>query len=188
MWNLSFPVLLLISFVLMLSLRFNYDCLFSFSPSRSCNPPGLHPCACASVLCVSSSIPPVQHYRDDDLLSIHSSTLGLHLSGGEDPQQQDQEMMMSAGAVSTSGSGDVVIVVNATDNEDDEDEATAVAAPSAVNDGCQLVVDIDTDPDYLADSPKRGYRTDSSGEHEDSFYHPLIDLYKLNTALSNHCR
>lgn len=99
------------------------------------------------------------------MLSIHSSTIGLHLSG-DDPQQQMQDHEMAARAACASGGGDVVIVVNATDNED-EDEPVAGAHPMAVptvNDGCQLVVDIDTDADYLGESPKRGYRTDSSGE------------------------
>lgn len=77
---------------------------------------------------------------------------------------QDHEM--AARAACATGGGDVFIVVNATDNED-EDEPVAGAHPMAVptvNDGCQLVVDIDTDADYLGESPKRGYRTDSSGE------------------------
>lgn len=68
-------------------------------------------------------------------------------------------------AANAATSGDVVIVVNATDNED-EDEPAVDAQRQLENDGCQqLAVDIDTDPDYLADSPKRGYRTDSSGEN-----------------------
>lgn len=68
--------------------------------------------------------------------------------------------------------GDVVIVVNATDNEEEEEgqqqnqtEAGVPQQRQLLSDGCQqLVVGIDTDPDYLGESPKRGYRTDSSGE------------------------
>lgn len=114
-------------------------------------------CGCfSSLVCacnISSSIPPVQHY--DDMLSIHSSTIGLHLSG-DDQQQSTGELVTGNSA---SSAGDVVIVVNAT--TDNEEEAEMAAA----HEGCpQSVVDIDTDADFLGDSPKRGYRSDSSGE------------------------
>lgn len=132
---------------------------------------------------ISSSIPPVQHY-DVDLLSIHSSTIGLHLSSGDEHQQ---EMDRSAGSAATAG--DVVIVVNATDNEEEEEEgdardgavASSTALQPVVNEGCrQLVVNIDTDPDYLVDSPKRGYRSDSSGEKAGVLL--LVKLQKLLAA------
>lgn len=100
----------------------------------------------------------MEHYRDD---SIHSSAIGLLLSSGEDQHQEPEQIR-----VGNSGStGDVVIVVNATDNEEEHEENEKQQHEQLLSDGCQqLVVGIDTDPDYLGDSPKRGYRTDSSGE------------------------
>lgn len=136
-----------------------------------------------------SSIPPVeQHY--DDMLSIHSSTICLHLSSAEEqPTPDELERMASSGsATAGGGSGDVVIVVNATDNEEDDEEmevdggggrrgvayqqhlAAAAAVVGSVGDGSQqLAVDMDPDTDYLGDSPKRGYRSGSSGEIEDQY-------------------
>ena len=111
---------------------------------------------CTLIRCLppNSSIPPVQHIMDNDLLSIHSSTLGSYLSGSE-----GVPVTASAPVATTD---DVVIVVNATDNEEEENHA---AVP--VDGFQQLALDMDDAADFHGEvSPKRGYRTDSSGEEE----------------------
>lgn len=135
---------------------------------------------------MNSSIPPVQqHYRDDDYASIHSSTIGLHLSSGggggvgsnNDPQHhrslQQPENMESQDAATTSStttvpgsnSGDVVIVVNSDDNEEEEEEEDDEVDSNLplAGDDHQLVVAIgdvciDTESDFgpmMMDSPKQ---------------------------------
>lgn len=121
----------------------------------------------------NSAIPPVkQHYRDEDAICIHSSTIGLHLSGDHQEQMQmdqqaEQEVqnILLPGAPVGNSSGDVVIVVNTTDNEED-DNLQLEAGGGPVH---QMVVDINDmginpESDFGLDSPKRGYQCESSGE------------------------